>query len=258
MFKTKIAAFILIFCLLFVLVSCRRPEEPGTLPVPEETTTTQQLTTGTDASGNPVTTAKTTESKTKATTEPTTEAPLHDYPFEPASTGIYVTRDGEIKSAEITSFDNSQFKKARYDEAGLKKFVTQSIKEFNESKKSEAVTLEELKIEDKEARLIMSYASFNYFLEFQGSDFNVKHLALMSRENAVRNYNISNLVDVHEEPAELLIALGNANAKVLVITGQTLITVNGDILYYSSGMVMTGPNTIRCDDEINYSFVVFR
>lgn len=259
MFRIKTGSIILIFSLLLVLASCGGPAEPGTLPGPSDSSTEQAGSNATDSSGSPLTSSRTAESRTKTTTaETTTEPPLNDYPFEPGSTGIYVTRDGEIKSAEITPFDNSQFKKKRYDEKGLREFVTQSINEFNDSKKSEAVKLEELKVEDGEAKLIMSYNSFNYFLEFQGSDFNVKHLAIMSRENAVRNYNIVDLVDTTGETAELLTALENAKAKVLVITGRTLITFNGDILFYSSGMVLTGTNTIRCDDDINYSFVVFR
>ena len=85
------------------------------------------------------------------------------------------------------------------------------------------MTLEELSVKNGEAKLLMSYASLNYFLEFQGADFNIKHLAIMSRENAVKNYNIVNLVDPAGEPVELTTALSNAKVKVLV----TLVDENG-------------------------------
>ena len=258
MFKNKIVSFLLILATLLVLASCGKPEEPGTLPNPAETTATQGAP-ETDSAGHTVATTRNTD-RTKATTtvEPTTEPPLNDYPYEPTGTGIYVTREGDIISAEVTPFSNKAFSETRYDEKGLKEFVEQSIKEFNEEKKSEAVTLEELTVKSGEAKLVMSYASLNYFLEFQGADFNIKHLAIMSRENAVKNYNIVNLVDPAGEAVELTTALSNAKVKVLVVTGRSLITVNGDILFFSSGMLMTGKNSVRCDDDINYSFVVFR
>ena len=257
MFTKKNVSFLLLLLMLMVLASCHRAEEPGTLPGPAETTTTGVP--ETDVSGHVMPTTKNTD-RTKATTtaESTTEAPLNDYPFEPTSTGIYVTRDGEIKSAEVTPFSNKAFSETRYDEKGLKEFVTQSIEEFNKSKKSDAVSLEELSVKSGEAKLIMSYANLNYFLEFQGTDFNIKHLAIMSRENAVKNYNIVNLVDLEGESVELTTALSNAKVKVLVVTGRSLITVNGDILFVSAGMLINGKNTVRCDDDVNYSFVVFR
>ena len=258
MFKNRIVTVLAVLTMLLLLASCGKPEEPGTLPNPAETTTTQGAP-ETDSAGHTIPTTRSTD-RTKATTtaEPTTEAPLNDYSFEPTATGIYLTRDGAITSAEITPFSNKAFSEKRYDEKELQDFIEQSIREFNEEKKSEAVTLEELSVKNGEAKLLMSYASLNYFLEFQGADFNIKHLAIMSRENAVKNYNIVNLVDPAGEPVELTTALSNAKVKVLVVTGRSLITVNGDILFFSSGMMMTGKNSVRCDDDINYSFVVFR
>ena len=146
----------------------------------------------------------------------------------------------------------------RDDEEGLRNFVNERIAEYNANKKSDAVSVEKLKVQDGEATLILSYANTNYFLEFQGIDFNVKYLALLSRENAVKSYNISNLVDTSGEPVELLTALERDDVKVLVVTGKTMITVNGDILYTSADMILNGLNMVRCDDNVNYSFVIFR
>lgn len=258
MLKKSLISVILILGLLLMLTACGGKEDPPTLPGPGTAETTAPVTESEQGSTTkePTTTARRTKAPT--TTQPTTEPPLADYPFEPTGSGIYVTRDGVLKSAEVTSFDNRKFPQVRYDEAELKEFIDKEVKAFNDSKKENAVTVEELTVKGGEATLVLNYAGFDSFLEFQGPDFDVKHLALLEREDAVRKYNISNLVDTSGVKTDLLIALQDSDVKVLVVTGKTLVTLNGDILYMSAGMSMTGVNMVRCEDDVNYSYVVFR
>nr|MBQ6242399.1 hypothetical protein [Lachnospiraceae bacterium] len=256
MFKKTILSAVLLLGLLLMVAACGKKEDP-TLPGQSsaETTTAENDSQQPESTTQPTTTAQ----KTKTTTtQPTTEPPMADYPYEPTGSGIYVTRDGVLKSAEVTSFDNRKFPQVRYNEAELKEFIDKEVKAFNDSKKKNAVTVEDLTVKSGEATLVLNYADFDSFLEFQGTDFGVKHLALLEREDAVRKYNISNLVDTAGVKTDLLIALQDTDIKVLVVTGKTLITLNGDILYMSSGMTMTGVNMVRCEDDVNYSYVVFR
>lgn len=258
MLKKSLIPVVLILSLLLLLTACHKDPDPATLPGPSSTT---EATTAEPESEQASTTKQptTTVPRTKATTtQPTTEPPLADYPFEPTGSGIYVTRDGVIKSAEVTSFDNRKYPQVRYDETELKEFIDAEVKAFNEEKKTNAVTVEELTVKGGEATLILNYADFDSFLEFQGTDFEVKHLALLSREDAVRKYNINNLVDTAGVKTDLLIALQDTDVQVLVITGKTLVTLNGDICYMSDGMSMTGVNMVRCEDDVNYSYIVFR
>ena len=259
MLKKSILPVILILGLLLMLAACGKREEPSTLPGPGLSSESDSAEPGSHSEADNTVRPTSTTPRTKpTTTEPETEAPPADYPFEPTGTGIYVTRDGVIKSAEVTAFDNRKFPQVRYDEAELKTFVDTEVKAYNDSKKKNAVTVETLSVKNGEATLVLNYDDFDSFLEFQGKDFGVKHLALLSREDAVRNYNISKLVDTAGVKTDLLIALQDQDVQVLVVTGKTLVTLNGDILYMSSGMVLTGLNMVRCEDDVNYSFIVFR
>ena len=220
----------------------------------------------TETQTGPIQTAEQTTTAPRATVPPqtdptvptTTEEPIPDYPFEPTSTGIYVTRSGEISSAEITSFDNGAFLEPRYDVEELKKFVEQEVDNFNLAQKAPAVAINTLTVEKGVAKLIMSYGSFSYFLEFQGADFGVKYLALTDRDSAIQNYDIQDLMDPEGHPVDLVAALTGDDLNVLVISGKTMVTINGDIRYLSAGMVVTGVNSARCDDDRQYSFIIFR
>lgn len=185
-------------------------------------------------------------------------AQLTVYEFEPEETGIFITRDGLVRSAEITSFDNSRFAKKRYDEKGLQEFVENTIREYNDAKGVEAVKLEEISVKDKKARLVLSYASVNFFLDFQGLDFGVRSLSVLPRDTAIRNYDIYDLVDPYGNTVDLMDALHMDDLKIIVVSGNVSIALEGDISYLSSGMVVTGKNSARCVDDQHYSFILFR
>ena len=210
----------------------------------------------------PVNTSQNTTSQTTpsepVSTQPTTEEVLADYPFEPATTGIYITRSGQIKSAELTDFDNSAFETARYSEIELKLFVESRVKAFNESQNKEAVTVDLLEVKDKVAKLILSYDTVDDFMTFQGSDFGVKSVTLLSRENAIRGYDIRNLKDASGNPVDLLTALRQSDLHVLVVSGKMHVTVNGNITALSEGLILTGVNSARCDSDQGNSFIIFR
>ena len=192
------------------------------------------------------------------TAAPTTEEALAFYPFAPETTGIYLTRDGEIQSAEITEFSNEGFSAPRYSMAELRIFVDRRVTAYNTAKGSEAIKVVDLSQKDKNAQLILSYASLEDFMAFQGEEFGVQHLALMGREDAIRNYEISGLTDASGKKAEILKALQARDSKVLIITGKTHITVNGNIGYLSDNLILTGVNSARCDSDQGYSFIIFR
>ena len=203
-----------------------------------------------------VTTAAETEPRTTAA--PTTEAPLADYEFNPEYTGIYLTRSGKIKSAEITDFDNTGLTPARYTEAGLKSFVNGRVTAYNTEKGGEPIKVELLQVRNKVAKLILSYASIEDFMAFQGSDFSVNFLALLDRESAIRGYDIRNLKDTSGNPMDLLSALRSADSKIVVVNGRIHITLNGNITAVSDNLIVTGNNAVRCDSDQGYSFIIFR
>ncbi len=262
MFSYRKLACVLILLLGLLLCACRKDDPTTTasdLPGPSFATaaSTEKTTQATPGKTQPGTTSKTPAS----TTSPiplTTEAPPPDYPFEPTVSGIYVTRDGEIRSAEVTPFDNSAFQDNRDDLDELKAFIESNVSTYNEAKGTEAVTIDSLTVEDGIATLMLTYASFNYFLDFQGDDFGIRYLTLLTKENAVRNYDIVNLTDPAGNPADLLVALERDDIKVLVVAGNGVVTVNGDILFLSDSLILNEVNTVRCTDVVSYAFIIFR
>ena len=263
MFSYRKICLMLFFVLLLTACGCGR--EP-------DTTTTESGLPGSDISPTapagttkavtPSSTGKTQPSDSKTTASPVippaTDIPKADYPFEPTTSGIYVTREGDIRSAEITSFDNSTFPDKRYDEAELKTFIEENVKTYNEAKGTEAVTIDSLTVKDGTAELLLSYFSFTYFLDFQGDDFGIRYLALLTKENAIRNYDIGSLKDPAGNPADLMIALEQEDIKVLIVAGTGNVTVNGDIYFLSESLVLNDVNSVTCTDDAGYSFIIFR
>lgn len=192
------------------------------------------------------------------TTEPTTTEPLAYYDFEPKTTGVFLTRSGEIRSAEVTPFDNSGFEEPRYDVEGLRSFVQETVDTYNTAKNSIAVSIHSLEVISGVASLVLSYDSLESFMDFQGSEFGIKQLKLTNREDAIRNYDIRNLVDTTGKHVDLLEAFRGEDILVLVISGKTSVTVNGNIYYLSQNLDVTGVNSVRCDDDVNLSFIIFR
>ena len=247
MFSGKKYILISLLILVFLLAACQQnPQQTTSNDLPEGFPTP------------PATTSLSTTTTENLTTVPTTTEPLADYPFEPTVTGIYMTRDGRICSAEITPFDNSSFQEPRYMEEGLREFVQSNVSNYNTAKGFEAVTMEELEVKNKVAKLVLSYDSVETFMDFQGKDFGIRNLRLVSRDEAVRNYDIQNLVDANGNEIGLLDALRGEDVMVLVISGRTTVTVNGNIRCFSQHLVSLGANAVRCDDEASYSFIIFR
>ena len=269
--------YILPLCLslLLVLTLCACKEDPatseaGTTAVPtlpvNRPTESQPATTSTAEPGSSTSASASTSTnpgiiistEPETTAAPTTAEPLAYYPFEPGTTGIYLTRDGEIQSAEITDFDNSAFETPRYNIEDLKAFVDSRVKAYNDAKGTKAIKVESLAQKDQMAELILSYATIQDFMDFQGAEFGVRHLDLMTRENAIRNYDIKNLADTEGNKVDILTALKARDAKVLIVSGKTHITINGNISYLSDNLILTGVNSVRCDSDQGYSYIIFR
>ena len=241
-----------VLVLLLALTACSNDATPTSTADPSQPPATLPFNPSSHSS------VQTTAPSEAVTAEPTTEELPADYPFEPVTSGIYVTRDGGIKSAELTDFDNSAFETARYSEAELKLFVQSRVKAYNEAKQQEAITVDLLQVKDKIAELILNYATFDDFMTFQGSDFGVRSLTLLTRENAIRNYDIRDLKDPSGSSVDLLTALRQSDLHVLAISGRVHVTVNGNITALSEGLILTGVNSVRCDSDQAVSFIIFR
>lgn len=251
---SKPNTLILIFIVLILMLSGCQKEPAETTP--QVTLPGPNSVTSSDVS--PSQTLPVDSPGQSQTAEPTTEQPLAYYTFDPTVTGIFLSRDGEIKSAEVTDFDNTGLQTPRYHATDLQKFVDERVKAYNDAKGNAAISVDTLTVKNNTATLILDYKTIDDFMSFQGSEFGVRVLALLNREDAIRGYDIKNLKDTAGNSVDIMTAFRSADTKVIVISGKTLVTVNGDIICLSDGLIPTGPNSARCDSDQGYSFILFR
>ena len=189
--------------------------------------------------------------ETPAPTEAPTE-PLPDYPFAPTTTGIFIRRDKTIQSAEVTSFDTK-----KYSEAELRKTVTGWIEEYNKAAGREAVGLDSLSVKDNRATLILNYADANAFMDFQGTDFDVKELAVATAVEAATRMSLKNLKSPSGTAVSATQALTDDEVTVLKVSGKINITTQGDIRFLSSTLTLSGTNSVRVNSD-SAVFIIFR
>lgn len=240
----RLIALILSLALIFSLGACKNNNKESS----------------TGASSSPAASSSVpghSSSAVPTSSEPTKETLCEELSFAPNATSLFVDRAGNIKTGEVTDFDNSSFKEQRYDEAGLRQYVTGWIKDFNEAKGKEAIKLDTLAVADKKATLIMSYDTVESFMEFQGEDYGVTELRVTSVEDAAKNYQLSALRDKDGKSVSPLEAVKNDEYTVVVVSGNFQLTTSGPVAYLSNALTLTGPNTVRVNTK-NLCYIIFK
>ncbi len=229
----NIMAILLAGCLMAALTACGG----------NETTSTESI------SHQP------TVQETSTETEP--ETMPKELEFDPEVSGIYIMRDGTIKTAEIESFDNKDYTETRYDESVLREYVTGWIKDYNEAKGRNEVALEKLEVKDKKATLVIRYDSYHAFLEFQGADFGFTDVETGNAEYAAWNYQLTNLMDAQGKNVTPAEALADETLTVVKISGTGLAYLSGEVKFLSSSQTLVAPNCVRLQDK-GVSFIFFK
>ena len=146
-------------------------------------------------------------------------------------TGIYVARDGSIRTAEITEFSNEGFDRDRYDTETLRSYVTGWVDSYNSAKGKASVRIETIDVTDGVATLILYYDSLNAFIDFQGEDFGITSLRVGTAEFAARNFALSGLKDTEGNTVTPIDALQDEDVTVVDEQKTEVpykITVTGD------------------------------
>ena len=99
--------------------------------------------------------AKNSSSETQS--EPRSTAEAVTIEFKPTVTGIYVARDGSIRSAEITDFSNDDFDQDRYDVVTLRSYISEWVDSYNTAKGKSSVRIETIDVTDNQ------YDNCNYY-----------------------------------------------------------------------------------------------
>ena len=192
--------------------------------------------------------------------------------FEPQESGLYIDKNGSVISAEITSFDNSRFAEARYDAEELKTFVEDAVKAYNSSAGSPAlayaeeledkkavlpVAIQSLDVTEKEAMLLMDYVDCETYLKFNETDNTITDLELPSAPAAVASgISLDGFVNAEGEVVDTSKARESEKYKVAVITGETMVTVNGRIAGVSGAEILDEHTASAREGVVNY--ILFR
>ncbi|MBQ6292864.1 MAG: hypothetical protein IJK77_03195 [Lachnospiraceae bacterium] len=190
-------------------------------------------------------------------TEPRTTAEAVTIEFKPTATGIYVARDGSIRTAEITEFSNDGFEQARYDEATLRGYIADWVDSYNNAKGKDSVRIETIEVKDGMATLILYYDSLNAFIDFQGEDYGITSLRVGTAEYAARNFALSGLKDAEGNTVTPIDALQDEDVTVVAVSGSSLISFAGEVKFLSGSLTLVDANTVRVSSKSD-TFIIFK
>ena len=195
-----------------------------------------------------------------SSSETGTDATKHEavnIEFKPTATGIYVARDGSIRTAEITEFKNDGFDKERYDAETLRQYVTGWVDSYNSAKGKASVRIETIDVTDGTATLILYYDSLNAFMDFQGEDFGITSLQVGTAEYAARNFALSGLKDASGKTVTPIDALQDEDVTVVSVSGSSLISFAGEVKFLSSSATLVDASTVRVSSKSDV-FIIFK
>ncbi len=198
-----------------------------------------------------------TSSAEETTAEPTTEAPVVTIPYEPTSTGLYIDRDGSLRTGEIVDFSNEGYDKPRYEVETLKSYITGWVDSYNNAKGKTSVRVEKIDVKDDKATLILYYDTINAFMDFQGEDYGITSLRVGTAEFAARNFALSGLKDTEGNTVTPIDALQDENVTVVAVSGSSLISFAGEVKYLSSSLTLVDANTVHLSSK-QEGFIIFK
>lgn len=199
----------------------------------------------------------TNSSSSEKDTEPKSTAEAVTIEFKPTATGIYVARDGSIRTAEITEFRNDGFDQERYDLETLRTYVTGWVDSYNDAKGKASVRIETIDVTDGMATLILYYENLNAFIDFQGEDFGITSLRVGTAEYAARNFALSGLKDTAGNTVTPIDALQDEDVTVVAVSGSALISFAGEVKFLSGSLTLVDANTVRVSSKSD-TFIIFK
>ena len=83
--------------------------------------------------------------------------------FNPDTDTVYVQKKGTVISASVESFD-----KDYYDQEELQSYVNEEIESYTKENGSDTVELDEVNVEDEEAKLVLKFDTGDDYADFNG------------------------------------------------------------------------------------------
>ncbi len=204
-----------------------------------------------------------------------------DVTFEPTESGIFIRRDRHIVGAEVESFDNSKFDTPRYSDTELVAFVEDSVRSFNEEQaglsytradelgtvsddEGEAVlpvAIEKIEVADSVATLILDYKDSDSYLAFNTTSeaVYIQNLIVGTVQNGNdSNLTYDNMINAEDgTPADPVDIMDREKYMLAAIEGDTLVKVEGEIVYLTKDMTLVDENTARTAKGI-INYIIFK
>ncbi|SFQ08277.1 hypothetical protein SAMN02910358_00672 [Lachnospiraceae bacterium XBB1006] len=158
--------------------------------------------------------------------------------FETKESAVYVKDNGQVIEANVETFAQKY-----YDEKELKSFVEESIDAYNKEHDGKGVSLEELKVEDKKAKMFLAYESGKDFKQFHGEPFFAGTMAEAMSEGyalddtfyKVEGKKLGKTVGSDELENDL---------QVVIMKERMGVKVSGTICYVSDNVKIVDENTV--------------
>ncbi len=192
--------------------------------------------------------------------------------FTPTQSGLYIKQSGIVYSADIESFEASYYSVSELESGTLKPAITAFNKETagisgyksGDSKSEMPVTLESLEVEDGVLTMYLRYASLETYLNFcretdsACSSWQVAQFSPIADLSANGMSFSGTFVDVSTgETVEQSVLEALTEAYVIAVDFGTNITVEGDLLYVTSGVVVQDSHTVTTTDS-GTQFIIFK
>lgn len=178
------------------------------------------------------------------------------------TTTVYVDKKGKVTSVDVEKLDREY-----YDETELEEFIDKQIAEYNEDN-GEKIEKKSFQVKDGEAKLTMSYDSFEDYSDFngieaysgtivkaqaEGYDFNQKFLKAPEKSGKERAEKVNKKEVIADD-----------SNKVLIIKTNTDVKVDGKILFVSEkNASVTGKNTVsvtgnEAGEEAELTYIIYK
>lgn len=166
---------------------------------------------------------------------------LGEETWEPQETALQMKKDGTVTETVIDALDQSY-----YSSQELESMINSSVSEYNQTKGSEAITIDSLSIENNQVNLTMTYASAEDYAEYNNVRF-YNGSMLGAEMDGYLFYNQFKQVEDGTVVAQDLSneeAIKHKEFQVLVTDTSHAVRVPGDIAYVSANGAPTGPRDV--------------
>lgn len=162
--------------------------------------------------------------------------------FEPDSTAMLAKKDGSVTAVVIETLDQSY-----YDSAELESLINQEVADYNASAGAENIRVENFTAENQTANLTMEYAGGDDYAAFNNVTFFTGDILgaydagydFQTVFQSVERGNVTNSQVTREE------VLNSRNYYTVIMEEPMELQVDGNIVYASSNVEITGRNTCR-------------